>query len=264
MSENNTEVVAQTQVENTENSTPQYSDVELKAMEMGWRPKEEFDGADEDFIDAKEFIGRRPLFEKIEHQSKEVKAVRRALEEFKQHYAKVEEAAYKRAIDELKTKQKEAFREGDVDQFYAIQEELDSAKEQVQALKEAQSQPVQQEVAPEFKEWVSKNPWYTKEEHMKVFADKYGMRLASQGVSPEKVLKEVEKAVRAEFPNKFKNPNQDRPSAVEGKGGSGGSKSKGGDYSLDDRERKIMNDLVRAGVITKEQYIADLRKAKGE
>lgn len=264
MSEQNQEVV----IENTEQPTQeaQHSEIELKAMEMGWRPKEEFNGNEEDFIDAKEFIGRRPLFEKIEHQSKEVKAVRRALEEFKQHYAKVEEAAYKRAIDELKTKQKEAFREGDVDQFYAIQEELDSAKEQVQALKEAQlNQPTQTEVAPEFQEWVSKNPWYAKEEHMKVFADKFGTRLASQGMAPEKVLKEVEKAVRAEFPNKFKNPNQDRPGAVEGKGGSGSSGArKGGEYQLDDRERKIMNDLVRAGVITKEQYITDLRKAKGE
>lgn len=43
---------------------------EAKALEMGWRPKEEWDGPEEDFIDAKEYVRRKSLFEKIEHQNK--------------------------------------------------------------------------------------------------------------------------------------------------------------------------------------------------
>ena len=35
--------------------------IETRALEMGWRPKEEFDGNEEDFIDAKEFVRRKPL-----------------------------------------------------------------------------------------------------------------------------------------------------------------------------------------------------------
>lgn len=252
------------QVQDTpENDEPQYSDIELKAMEQGWRPKDEWQGEEADFIDAKEFVRRKPLFDKIEHQHKELKQLKTAFASFKEHYGKVEQAAYERAYKELQTKQKEALKEGDVDTFYAIQEQLDDVKEQAAALKENRGSVQQEpEVHPEFKAWIDKNPWYAKHSHMKKFADDYGLELAAKGFSREEVLKKVESAVKEEFPNKFRNPNKDRPGAVES--GSRGNAGRGGDgFELTEQERKIMNDLVRGGHITKEKYIADLKKAKG-
>ena len=79
-------------------SEPKHSEVELRAMEMGWRPKEEYNGDEENFIDAKEFVRRKPLFDKIEHQGKQIKAVTKALEALKTHYTRVEEAAVQKAI----------------------------------------------------------------------------------------------------------------------------------------------------------------------
>lgn len=243
---------------------PQHSEIEQRALEMGWRPKEEFDGSEDDFIDAKEFVRRKPLFDKIETQSREIKKVHKALEEFKHHYSKVEESAYRKAVSDLKAKQKEALKDGDVDEFYKIQEELDTANEAVVALKQQQNDvPAVAEEAPQFVEWKSKNPWYNSMPHMKVYADDYGTKLARQGMAPEQVLKAVEKAVREEFPNKFRNPNKDKPGAVEASSGKSGAR-KGAEYELDDRERKIMNTLVSSGAVTKDQYIADLKKVKGE
>ena len=73
---------------------PQYTEIQLKAIDQGWIPKEEFDGDPEAFIDAAEFVRRGELFEKIEKQSKQLKAVREALEAFRIHHSKVKENEY--------------------------------------------------------------------------------------------------------------------------------------------------------------------------
>ena len=52
----NTNVETQEQTQQVE-----LSEIEVKAMNMGWRPIEEFDGPEDEFIDAKEFV-RRALY----------------------------------------------------------------------------------------------------------------------------------------------------------------------------------------------------------
>ena len=46
--------------------------VEATARTQGWKPKEEFTGDPALWVDAKEFVGRAPLFDKIKGQSKEL------------------------------------------------------------------------------------------------------------------------------------------------------------------------------------------------
>ena len=58
---------------------PELSPVEQKALEMGWRPKEEWTGEEGDFISAETFVARKPLFDRIEHQNKELKQVKQYL-----------------------------------------------------------------------------------------------------------------------------------------------------------------------------------------
>lgn len=251
------------QVEQTEQNAPEFTEIEQRALEQGWRPRTEWDGAEDDFIEAKEFVRRKPLFDKIEHQSKEIKNVQKTLNQFKQHYANVEKAAYDRAIKELKGKQKAALENGDIDTFQSLQDEIEDTRDQARELATAQEQPQTQEVHPEFQSWVNRNPWYASEDHMKVYADKVGTRLHATGMHPADVLREVEKAVRKEFPTKFRNPNQERPGAVESGSTPSRSATKSENFQLTEQERKIMNDLVRTKVLTKEKYIADLKLAKG-
>jgi hypothetical protein len=250
----------------TSQNEPQYSEIELRAMEQGWRPKEEWGGDEADFIDAAEFVRRRPLFEKIEHQSKEIKQLHRAFNAFKQHYTQVEKAAYERAIKDLKNQQKTALENGDIDTFQDIQDELEKARDQMRELVEDRGEMVETstEVHPDFQRWVSRNPWYAKEDHMRVFADKIGRKYQALGMAPNDILREVEQEVRREFPHKFRNVNKDRAAPVESSSrGASGGRSKSEDIQLTDQERKIMNDLVRSKVLTKEEYIRDLKKARG-
>lgn len=259
-------------LENPENSQEELVDtpaertpMEQKAMEMGWRPKDEFHGDEDDFIDAKEFVRRQPLFEKIEAQNKQIKNVTRALETFKQHYTKVEQAAVERALTMLKTQRKEALSDGDGDRFELLDDEIKKAEAKVLEIEQVKNQPLVEEtvVHPDWQAFQSRNPWYNTTGYMRKFADDFGTNLASQGLAPADVLKQVEQAVRKEFPNKFVNPNKANAPDVEQSRGSNKPVGKEGDSFMNEQERKIMNDLVRSGLLTKEKYIADLKAVKG-
>lgn len=258
---------------NTESVTPETeaparSDIEQRALDMGWRPKEEFDGSEDDFIDAKEFVRRKPLFEKIENQNKQIKAVTKALEEFKAHYSKVEETALKNALAQLKAERKQALSEGDGDRFEVLDDKIKSVETQVEKVKLAAESPIVQEesAAPaEFTRWVSKNSWYDNVSYMRKFADEVGVKfapdVASGRMSPDEVLREVEKQVRKEFPHKFTNPNKASAPDVESSRPSSGKRDSF-ESQLSDQERKVMNDFVRNKIMTKEEYLADLKKIK--
>ncbi len=265
--------------EPSEQVTPQepaqqreYTAVEQKAMEMGWRPREEFDGEDENFVDAKEFVGRKPLFEKIDAATKAAKAAQKQTAAFAEHYAKVRETEYRRALNDIKAQKKQAMIDGDHDTFFALEEKQETMEEEKEQFAQEQQQlkvQDQPQVHPELAAWQARNPWYSTQPHMQKFADDVGARL--QGavragtMTPSQVLKEVENAVKEEFPQRFRNANKDKPSAVEGSGRKGSSASAApNESSLSDQERQIMNTLVRGGHITKEKYLADLKAIKKE
>lgn len=244
-------------------NTPQYTEIEQRALEMGWRPKDDFSGNEEDFIDAKEFVRRQPLYDKIHKQSGDIKELRRAMEAFKTHFTTVQEAAYQKALRELKDQRKDALANGDGDRFEQLDEEIKSAQEQVAALKAAKETPIVQDTPtehPEFSAWKTRNRWYDSTGYMRTFADDYGTRLAAQGVPPNEVLKQVEQAVRKEFPHKFSNPNKDLAPNVNSSNNRG--KVDSFEASLDATERRIMDSLVRSG-IKKEDYLAQLKAVKG-
>jgi hypothetical protein len=240
------------------------SPVEQEAMEQGWVPKDEFQGEEHKWVDAGEFIRRGELFKKIEHQSHELKEVRKALQGFKEHYTKVKETEYNRALKELKAEFKHATREGEFDRADQLEAEIEAVEQEAtEVRKEVEAATREQTVHPEFADWTAKNSWYLSQPHMKIFADNEGTKLARQGLTPSEVLKRVEAEVRKEFPTKFKNPNQDRPGAVEGTTNRGITRGAKDSFQLNEQQERVMNNLVRQGVLTKEEYVADLKKQLG-
>ncbi len=250
-----------------EQAQPEYSPIEIKAMEMGWRPKEEFNGDEADFVDAKEFVGRQPLYEGLASTKKQVKALQTALEALKGHYTKVHETSYQKALNDLKAQKKAALKEGEVDTFYEIEEKIEEMEAEKNAFMKDQEKIQVQEpgIHPELQAWINHNPWYTSQPHMRTFADVVGSRIQLEvqagRMTPSQALKEIEKEVRAEFPNKFRNPNKDKASTVEGSTNKTSSKSS--DFEMTEQERQVMNTLVRQKALTKEEYIRDLKAAKG-
>lgn len=263
----------------TETTTqPELSPIEQRAMEMGWRPKDEWKGEEHDWISADAFVARKPLFEKIESQNRvlkttrqEMNQLRETLDQFKQHHAKVRETEYQRALADLRKEKAEALREGEAERVVQLDEQIDLVKDQIA---EAKADTISRATVaasppPELTQWIEENPWYTQDAEMKTFADIAGNAyIKNHGITdPVEVLKHVNKQVKRAFPDKFTNPNRERPSAVEGTGNRRGSKastSKVDDSELSDQEREVMNNFVKSGLMTKEEYIAEWRSVNGK
>lgn len=245
--------------ENTSGGAPEFTETENKAREQGWVPKDEWTG-DGKWRDAEAFLDRGELFGKIDAQNREIKSTRQALQALQQHYSKVSETEYKRALETLKKEKKEALLEGDADGVMDADEKIAQLRENVRQAP-AQQQQVDNTPHPEFQAWLNKNGWYESNSVMRAAADQLGRDLAGPGKSPSEVLRDVEREIRKEFAHKFNNPNREKAPAVEGGGNTGGSKS-GERVQLSEVEEQVMKKLVGSGVLTKDQYIADIRKQR--
>lgn len=251
----------ETQVQENVPEQAEVSPVQQEAMAQGWVPKEEFQGDEHKWVDAGEFLRRGELFKKIEQVSKTAKQAQQTLAEFKAHYARVKETEYQNALRALKSERRNAMAEGDFERVEAIEEKMEGVKTEAASIKEevAVRPP---EVHPEVAAWVESNPWYNKDADMRAVADGIALQLNKEGITGLELLKSIDVKIRKIFPTKFTNPNRERPSAVESTGTKGTTRVKD-DFQLSEQETRIMNGFIRDGLMTKEQYIADLKAVKG-
>lgn len=235
-----------------------------EALSQGWVPKEEFQGDGDKWVDYPEFVRRGELFRKIESQSKEMKELKRAMNELAKHNTKIREIEYQRAIDQLKVEKKSALAEGDGDKVVEIDERLGLVKDQQKALLAQQVQQASEPTAvhPELRAWMDKNSWYESNRSMRGWADARGVELAEEGRSPTEVLRTLEQEVKDRFKEKFTNPNRNRPNAVESPRSAG--RNTEADVELNDVEKTIMKTLVDGGHITKEEYLKQLKAVKAK
>lgn len=243
----------------------QYTPIELEAMDQGWVPEEDYTGDPDRYVTAKEFVQRGELFKKIESQNRELRDQRKMLDHLSQLSKQSYDAGVKQTLANLKNQRKEAFAEGDLEKVSQIEDRIDSVKEQVELQKQQQVtiQPYTQQVAPELQAWIDKNRWYENDVALRGAADAIGVALAKEGRSPADVLREVERRIRTEFPNKFHNPNRDKPGAVEGTGGVRKTGKGSDDVELSPLERDMMGKLVKAGVLTEKEYKDQIKRLNG-
>lgn len=249
-------------VEPIEQEAPAISDVETKAREQGWRPKDEWEGEPDKWRDAKEFVERGELFNKIDTMGKELKETRKALKMLQEHHTKVKETEYKRAVDELKSLQKKHLEDGNSEGYLETTELLTDLKAEQKA-REVIEETTPKKVDPRFMDWVRENSWYSQNAEMRKYADAIGMGYAQNnpGIDPEDVLVYVTSEVKQRYKDKFENPNR-RKQTVEGTSttANAGKKST---FELTDDERKVMNTFVRQGTMTKEDYIEEVKRMRG-
>lgn len=246
-----------------EQSQAEPTQVELRAMEEGWVPQDQWEGDPDQWRPAKEFLDRGELFKKIEDQNRTIKEFKKALQDLQSHHTKVREVEYARALNALKQQKKEALESGDADSVIKIDDQIDLVKTEQQNLKRQPAQQEFEEPNPEFTNWVDRNKWYETDKAMKAYADSIGTDLAMAGNSPSEVLKKVEQLVKQEFTRKFKNPNRDKPGSVEGSTNKG-SKAGSDSYSLSDDERRVMQRFIRTiPGFSEKDYIDELKRVKG-
>lgn len=254
-------------VETTENTAPAVPEVERKAMEQGWRPLDEWDGDPSEWRDARTFLDRGELLERISSQSRKLKEVQSAMKLMEEHNRKLAEAAAKEQLDELRARKKEALENNDAEAVVQLDEQIDDARDTISELKTQKVEVADASAPhPQFVSWVERNSWYAQDAEMRDFADSVGHTYAKRnvGLEPAKVLEYVEKQVKRAYAEKFTNVNRERPAMVETGGGQRkqtAAKPKE-DVSLSEDEANVMRTLVRGGHITEEEYKKQLKSIK--
>lgn len=254
-------VVVEAEAVDTDQVTEPVGTVEDSAREQGWRPKEEWTGDPSKWVSAETFVAKGELIAKIESLGRKLKDTEKTMAMFKDHHAKVKETEFKNAVAFLKQQKKEAYESGDVDKIIEIDDRIADVRETQKKQQEA----IKQEAAsnPDFDEWVSENNWYNKDTEMRTDADTVGA--AYKRNNPEKsaqeILDYVTKKIKQMHPDKFQNQARNKPSAVEGSTGRQAASRDA--FLLSDEEKKVMNTFIRQGIMTKDEYIAEIKKVRG-
>ena len=236
---------------------------EIAAVEQGWQTKEDWEAAGksiDEWRPAKEFKERGELFAKIETLSADLKNTRSTMAALKGHYEKVKETEFKRALQTLKQEKIAALENGEIARSVEIDDEIAEVKSTQKAQEIIQA--AQPEIHPEFTQWAAANQWYSTNKEMQEFADSLGRAYAvsNPGIAPSVVLKYVTTKVKSAYPEKFTNPARTAPSATEGSPGVR-KVVKSDDFQLSADEERVMNNLVKQGVLTKEKYISQIKDA---
>lgn len=252
----------------------QPTDVEVKATSMGWRGKDQWTGSEEEFIDAAEFVRRKPLFDKIESQKnfydRKIRDVETTLNQLAQHHSKVKEVEYQRALTDLRHAKRAAIKEGDAVAALDITDQMESLYvERQQEVQQANVEAAQLQaqkgpaVSQEFLNWVKTNDWYAKDPEMNGFADGVAAayikhaQVSGKSISESDVFSHVTTQIKKQYPDKFENPNRDRPGTVSS-GDRGGKGSLKTPKSLPEEYEAIARNFVKNEVMTRDEYIKQL------
>lgn len=248
----------------TTQEAPQLSEVEAQAMELGWRPEEEFkaEPANEGkkWRTAEDFMDRKSLFDKIDEIKRENRDLKKGLTALTHHNAKIEESAYRRAINELRREKRAALEDGDLVKADEISERIDELKTVQVTPRYIQPQPAN----PAFDQWVAQNKWYVEDSKMQALADGVAQHLVNRGeTNPQVIFATVEKEVRETFPHKFRNPRKDTAPNLDVSDKKATGKKAAVDQ-LTTEEVKIMKTMIRAGVkLSEEEYAKQVLKSRG-
>ena len=221
-------------------------EIEGRAKNMGWIPKEEFRGNPDRWRPAEEYVKRAdelmPIMKsQLGRYEGEITTLKttidkqtKTMEQLVKMSEGVGKREYDRAVADLKAKQFAAVKEGDAEEWQKLEDEKDKLPKPDQIKFEATTAPATQ---PEYEEWQAENDWYQKDEQMTLFADAYGDNLSknNKNLKYSEFLKMVEDETRRAFPHKFTNPNRARAAAVD----TGDTRS----VTTDSGKKKTYNDL---------------------
>lgn len=275
-------VVDLSQLEN-ENNVPEYSDTEIKAMDKGWRPQDDWEGDPDAWVGAGEFIRRGELMDRISQQSRDLKsyqaeidALKKGMEVLTQHQKDNALKEHDRTYEQLKLAKAKALAEEEHLKVVEIEESMDELKErrkELDSVTTVDNDPnkTQQETPsndPRVETWIMKNDWYLNDTAMRgvadAYADEYVIKNPHDKGDVDKVLDYVANRMQTEFPERTGGivTNRRKPQTIEPNSTGGTAGGKKGSRSLNARiaelspiERQVANDLVKKGTLTMEEYL---------
>ena len=251
---------------------------EKEARLMGWVPKEEFRDGDH-WVDAEAFVKRgkeinpilrknnETLLKKLEESQREIVEVKKVAKEFEKFQKdmserKVQELEHQ--LRELKEQKKTAIKESDGEAVIAIDDAIDAIKqEQLDAKAPKKEEPKAAEpvqLDPIVTTWMEENEWFTTDQKMSRVADAIAAELSQSNptLKGKAFFDKLDEELQEVMPEKYKK--KTRSSPVEGNtspASRSGSGKKHSYESLPSDAKEACNRFVKAGLMTREQYLAD-------
>lgn len=247
----------------------EYSDIELQAMEMGWKPIDQFTGDKSLFKSAEKFVEQKPLYDKIEIANRNAKQVQKLLQQTIEFNKKLAEQQKAKDLEILALKRKEAVTIGDD----ALFEEADKAymeklTEKLPVIETVQEDPLPEADLQEIKNFRERNKSWLNEAtetgRLMTAAAKEMCTILEHdlpGRTTKEYLSMVEKNIKAAFPHKFKNEARSAPPAVNTGTRSNPSKASTSDLTakLTPFQKHQMEIYVKSGG-KGEEYLEQLKQ----
>jgi len=200
-------------------SEEKFSELEEKALKKGWQPKNKFDGKEENWVNAKEFLFREDFKEKMNFQNKKLEKLENLNLKLTKLLEKQETSKIKNEADQILRLKREAIENQDVNlaetyekQYYDLQKEFSSPENTAPS------------PTPEVLSFIERNKdWFndttTENQDMKDFAVLVDTKFMQHfpDWTEEKRLQQVEEKIKKTFPHRFENTNRNRPPQVESK-----------------------------------------------
>lgn len=207
-----------TEAEVTEVVT-QPTEVEVKALDQGWVPKDQWEGDPEEWRPAKEFVERGEIFKNLHSTKRELQKTQAALNAQMRHHQVVFEKAYQKALGDLRAEKRDAIRNQDFEKLEAVETKIEAVQtEHIQeAAQIAQVQQAgQQQASPQYQAFIENNAWYLTDRELNIEADIIGAKYMDSGQNREGLFAHVEKEIKKRNPERFglAKPRVAAPSAV--------------------------------------------------
>ena len=181
----------------------EYTADEEEALSEGWKP----DGKDKDgnSLTAKEYMSRRPLFQRIKNLNEKIEGLDNTVKSLQTHNKVTSEksiAEHARLVKELKAAKAEAFKDMDI-------EEAERIDKQIEDLPEVEAAPVQKHTKEQWDErhevFVKENAWFKDNAGLSAAANDFGREYIQQhpDCSPDALYKNVVERVKESFPDSF-------------------------------------------------------------
>lgn len=263
----------QTDNKTSSDQTKSNVSVEELAAQLGWRADHE----GEDAVDAATYILRSKDIQKaMSKHNKDLKenlnTVQASINALKEHNERVYQADVKRLqaeIATLKKERKSAIELADVDKVEELDAQIEEKQKDINAPKSTVAPKTNEVANPVYDEWIKDNQWYLDDPEMAKFADTVAQNYV--GAPLPRIYSIVRQKVQEVFPEKFESSKAGTsknnavkpigPVSPVDKGQPGkGSTNSFSKADLTPEQVSIMNQFVRGGIMTEEQYINDIAK----
>lgn len=243
-------------VDNAENASVESveakeENVEAEASKMGWRPREQYKGSPEKWVDAKEFLDRgEKVLPIVKNELKKTRAELAEVRAAAQEFYKLTEEAVTRRESEWRSKYEQAVQDKAAAITSGDGEKAIEAEARQKELEANRPQPKKEEpkLHPSFVAWKERNEWFGADESRTDEATAIGFRLTRKGLQGEAFFEALDEEMAKRTPARAGPQRGGKPS-----GESKGVKSY---ENLKPEYKEACDRMVRSLGIKRDQYLA--------